>query len=221
MNIEKNEKGCVRFADTDGITYEMWGRFLRSINHLGYAIPDEDALKRYFDRGVFLQSDQSRVVLDILNGTHSETRYSEKEIREANRKAKEHFGLTENSDFAGYILTDGDMLCFSYEGYKRDIDHRDIADAIDPEYEIFDDKTDAMIRFIDYGNIRLKSIGFELIKKPTSAQKRELGYFINTTPDLFVDIANSEGKVVKTLEYHYVSPAQVFADIEEYFKSLE
>ena len=71
MDFEKREDGCIRFKDTDGINFDVWTKILNAINHLGYRLPDESFVKEYFNRGVFLQPDQSKEVLRVLNHEHN------------------------------------------------------------------------------------------------------------------------------------------------------
>ena len=217
MDFVKNENGCVKFTDTAGISHDIWELLLRRINHLGYALPDTDFLKEYFDRHVFLQPDQSREVLIVFGQMHEEKLYSPKQIKRDNQKAKEYFGTTTVPSLAGYLLTDGDMLLFSYEGYKRDMDHREISNVISTDD---DDSTQAMYQFINYGNIRLQHNGFSLSRRPTRDQKQILYQMIYRQPELYVDITNTKGHVVKHMEYEYAFPGFVLGDIEAYFTSL-
>lgn len=71
---------------------------------------------------------------------------------EYNKKAKDYFGITNNLDLGGYILSDGDLLDLSgkklgSDGRSRSVDHREISDA-------FDDYSVSMEDFINSGNIR-------------------------------------------------------------------
>lgn len=217
MDFVKNENSCVKFTDTAGISHDMWELLLRRINHLGYALSDTDSLKEYFDRHVFLQPDQSREVLIVFGQMHEEKLYSPKQIKKDNQKAKEYFGTTTVPALAGYLLTDGEMLLFSYEGYKRDMDHREISNVIGTG-DI--DPTQAMYQFINYGNIRLNNQGFSLSRRPTRDQKLILHRMIYRQPELYVDITNNKGHIVKHMEYEYVYPGFVLGDIEKYFDSL-
>ena len=217
MNFVKNNNGCVKFTDTTGISHDIWELLLQRINHIGYNLPDTDFLKEYFDRHVFLQPDQSREVLIVFGQMHEEKLYSPKQIKRDNQKAKEYFGTTTVPSLAGYLLTDGDMLLFSYEGYKRDMDHREISNVISTDD---DDSTQAMYQFINYGNIRLQHNGFSLSRRPTRDQKQILYQMIYRQPELYVDITNTKGHVVKHMEYEYAFPGFVLGDIEAYFTSL-
>ena len=219
MNFIKNEDGCIRFTDTKGIDFKTWTLLLNRINWLGYAIPDEDSVKMYFDRGTFLNLDQSIEVLKVFGELHEPEIYSPAAIERDNQIAKEHFGLTGSFKLAGYLLIDGDLLKFSYDGYIRNIDHREIACPLHIDTD--DDTSAGLIQFINYGNIRLLGRGFELCKPPTPAQRRRLASFIRNTADLYVDIANYMGTVVKSFYYPLASPSEVFCDIDNYFDSLK
>lgn len=118
-------------------------------------------------------------------------------------RAKKVFGLTEVFEFAGYLLEDGTMLNFSYEGYQRDEDHRIIGQFYKKACG-----TLALDKFMRRGNIRVMchkdSYMFEFAKKPTRAQiikmkeaekdARSLGYYFTLEKD------DSKGKVVETYD---------------------
>ena len=89
---------------------------------------------------------------------------------EYNKKAKDYFGITNNLDLGGYILTDGDILDLSgkklgSDGRSRAIDHREISDA-------FDDNGVSMEDFINSGNIRYMPESYNLLMSdvPTTKQ---------------------------------------------------
>ena len=216
VTFEKNDEGCIRFTDTKNIPYSLWEKLLRRINYLGYDIPDTDFLKKYFDSNVFLQKDQSKTVLALLNNEHNEPLYSEKQIIEDTAKIKNIFGTTYNEKIAGYLLIDGTMLRMSYDGYMRNIDHREVSQVIDAE-----STTDAMIQFINYGNIRMITDGFELSKVPNKAQINTMSRIIHKYDCVKIDISNQTGQVIKTFDYTIPILAYIINDITEYFKSLE
>lgn len=218
MDFEKNNNGCIRFTDTSGITFDMWTKILNHMNHLGYAIPDENSVKKYFDRGVFLQKDQSIEVLKLFGELHDSPLYTSEQIKRDNEIAKRYFGLTDNFNCAGYLLTDGDMLNFSEDNYIRTHDHREIAYPLNISTE--DSASAGLIQFVSYGNIRLMGHGFELCKPPTTSQRRILARLIRKTEDLYVDISNYEGNVVKEFAYPIPSVNDVFVDIDGYFENL-
>ena len=74
---------------------------------------------------------------------------------------------------AGFIMQDGDMLDFSYDGSSRGMDHREITRDIDE----LESGTDGMRQFQHAtGAIRLHAFGrgvsFDWVKKPTRKQQR-------------------------------------------------
>ena len=107
-------------------------------------------------------------------------------------KARRKFGETEVFQLAGYLLEDGSMLNFSYEGYQRDEDHRIIG-------QFFKNATGtpALLKFMRRGNVRVMchrdNYCFEYIKPLTKAQKRvildaakeaeNLGYYFTLERD--------------------------------------
>ena len=141
-------------------------------------------------------------------------------VREYNDLAKAHFGTTMRPDLAGYILTDGSMLNFSFMGKFRDIDHREISDVLD--YINTDDLPGAaMIEFMRYGNIRVTSVGFDIITNITDKQKAPLTKLIRKInaagEKLYVDVTDNDGYTVKTFEYNNEDPSVVFDTIKEHF----
>lgn len=227
MNFIRKEN-CIKFLDTDGITYNTWLKLLARINYLGYDIPHVNSLKEYFDRHTFLNEDQSIEILKVFgkeqkDDSISET-ISETKIKEYNQKAKEHFGTTQRLSLAGYILTDGTLLKLSYDNWIRDIDHREIKDVLDVDTS--NDASAAMVYFINCGNIRLMEGCFEISRPLTDKQKPVVAQVIKKARNsdyqyMYVDIANEIGQIVKTFEYKFPSVSQVFSDINNYFKSIE
>lgn len=87
-------------------------------------------------------------------------------------RAKRQFGITEIPEFAGYMLADGTMLNFSYEGRQRDIDHREINEFFRAGNNGW--FSEPIYKFMNRGNIRCSCssgyYGFEFIKVPTKEQ---------------------------------------------------
>ena len=149
---------------------------------------------------------------------------AEKIADENRQKAVEYFGTTKDIREAGYILSDGEMLDFSgrHEGNPesgtRTVDHRDIWDAT----ESGADGTEAMVSFINEGNIRLspESGGLEMSRMPNEKQLmaiREYVYYFDG--EVFLDISDAAGKVVIGKEYSpKTSPTKVINDIKAHFK---
>lgn len=85
-------------------------------------------------------------------------------------KARKYYGETDIFEFAGYLLPDGTMLNFSYEGYQRDEDHRNIGQFFRKADGWF-----AIVAFLRRGNIRVScnsnGYRFEYIQEPTEKQK--------------------------------------------------
>lgn len=128
--------------------------------------------------------------------------------------------------FAGYLTTDGTFLNFSYDGHMRDIDHRDIYDAIErfitPEKQ--SEYNAAMDFFMNCGNIRLTNNGIDLICEPTEQQVDKLyDYFedLRTRERVIaVDYSNEDGHCVGSTNYDmaYIPVSTIIRDIKGYFK---
>lgn len=91
---------------------------------------------------------------------------------EYNNTAKEYFGITDNLNVAGYILTDGELLDlsgrkFGGDSTTRSIDHREVSDA-------FDDVS--MEDFINSGNIRYMPESGNILMSdvPTTSQYKAI-----------------------------------------------
>lgn len=223
MQIERKDN-LIKFTDTNGISHAIWEKMLARINYLNYGIPDTDELKEYFDTHVFLQSDQSHEILKILNLMHDEDNISEDIINNANQKAKKYFGTTDRLSVAGYLLTDGDLLNFSYDDINRGIDHRDIKDVLE-DIDTSETNAAAMIEFMNYGNIRLMSYGFDTTKRPTSKQRPLIAAFTKRLAklgsDMQIDISNTNGDIVKSFSYEFPMYSEIMTDIDNYFDSIE
>lgn len=137
-----------------------------------------------------------------------------------NNKAITHFGTTSNFLECGYITPDGSMLDFSGKkfggnGGHRDMDHREISDI----YEVEIEGTEAMIDFMNKGNIRVnsESQGLDISNKNnlTEEQKQSIRDYSNYFKgDIFVDISDSKGKNIQTLEYkEKTSSSRILSDI--------
>jgi hypothetical protein len=223
MQFERREDNKIRFSDTSGIEFATWTKILNRLNYLGYDMPDENSVKDYFDRHTWLNEDQSIEVLRVFNNEHTkENIYPEEQIKMHNDAAIAMFGQTSRLSLTGYVLTDGRQLKMSYTGHQRDIDHRDIDDVLQLDS---DSKSDAMIQFINYGNIRVTSGFLEMSCLPTDKQWPVIAAYVRKirsedNPYMAIDIANHNGNVVKTFTYDFPQISTVMNDIRGYFDSI-
>ena len=144
------------------------------------------------------------------------------------KQAVKEFGYTPYFYDAGYIVTNGKMLNFSGEKGKhfgsRGQDHR----AIETIYATTE-RTDALNRFINEGNIRIvpESPGIDVsaATEPTSEQYATIKKFLYQYADkgyFSIDISDNSGKVVGSLEYeNRIFPAKVIDDLKHYYKTGE
>lgn len=124
-------------------------------------------------------------------------------------KAIQAWGTTNVPKFCTYLLINGEMLNGSYEGYRRDIDHREINEFMPvvnkKEYEY--SSTHYIYRFMKRGNIRMNcnedSICFEFWKIPTREQWRTLQWIIKEASQFDMSIyiekynPNSQNKIFR------------------------
>lgn len=144
--------------------------------------------------------------------------------------AVEHFGKTYRWNETGYLLTNGTKLDFSgrHEGGSggyRSVDHRDILDIYPAHAQEELSGTEAMVDFMQRGNIRIspESAGINLAVQPTQAQESALDDFISRNRgEVVLDIDDGTGKTVSSTEYPRGTRAsKVLNDIRQYFESGE
>lgn len=115
-------------------------------------------------------------------------------------RAAEHYGVTENLMVVGYILPDGRMLDFEGGpggGYSRGLDHRDVAWLFDGV-----ESTDAMIKFIRAGAIRIMVTGrwsdywafIDVAKLPTAQQWERLTEIVRGASSGVFEITPPKGE---------------------------
>ena len=143
--------------------------------------------------------------------------------------ALEHFGETEKWAETGYLTVDGRRLDFSGrhwggDGGYREVDHRDISEALGDDYG-GEDYSGALIRFMAEGNIRVspESNGVDLSVRPTEAQEKALrDYFDWANGAVTLDISSTEGTTITSVEYQEGTSAdRIIQDIRRYFDSGE
>lgn len=139
-------------------------------------------------------------------------------------KAVKYFGITNNPREGGYIIPDGRMLDFSgkKEGgspNRRDMDHRDIQQVLDSS------GTDAMIEFMNLGNIRMdgNGRGVDMIKEPTEAQYKTLKFvfkFLLHMPFKIILVEFTKPNGRSTLEFgEFTNTKEAISYIKKYFNS--
>lgn len=158
-------------------------------------------------------------------------RYSLKEYTDAEKQdhAKAviaHFGRTFSWNETGYLTQEGKKIDFSGRhdggpGGYRTVDHRDISEALGPDYG-GDDYSGSMVQFMSEGNIRIspESGGINLSVAPTKAQEQALDDFISRERgEVMLDIDALGGDTVVSVEYpHGTRASKVLSDIRQYFK---
>lgn len=137
-------------------------------------------------------------------------------------EAKTYFGITNKWRFGLYINTDGTILDGS--GKKlgntnptaRAVDHREISDIFEGSIS----GNDAMIAYMNEGNIRLKpeAPGIELIKAPTKAQLETIYSLILHFfgEEFYVDYSNSSGQIIDSVYYEKAN-TKILKDLEHKF----
>lgn len=145
-------------------------------------------------------------------------------MKNVEQKAIAFFGTTHKPLIAGYIISSGEMLDFSGKnqgasGFDRQCDHREIASCYDEIGEM--SGTDALIDFLNRGNIRLmpECGGVELVKVPTTEQIKALRHYINFfNGEIVLDISDYNGNVILSYEYsEKTASSRIINDIKAVF----
>lgn len=144
------------------------------------------------------------------------------------KQAVKEFGYTPYFYDAGYITPNGKMLNFSGEKGQhyglRGEDHR----AIGVIYEITEG-TDALVRFMNDGNIRIMAetpgLDISASTEPSKEQYTTIRRFANEFSDggyFAVDLSDGNGKTVGTLEYEgNINPTRIVNDIKHFYETGE
>lgn len=144
------------------------------------------------------------------------------------KQAVKEFGYTPYFYDAGYIMPNGKMLNFSGEKGQhygsRGEDHR----AIGAIYENTEG-TDALVRFMNDGNIRIMAetpgLDISASTEPSKEQYTTIRRFANEFSDggyFAVDLSDGNGKTVGTLEYEgNINPTRIVNDIKHFYETGE
>lgn len=144
------------------------------------------------------------------------------------KQAVKEFGYTPYFYDAGYIMPNGKMLNFSGEKGRhygsRGQDHRAIG-------TIYADTngTDALVRFMNDGNIRIMAetpgLDISASTEPSKEQYTTIRRFANEFSDggyFAVDLSDESGKNVGTLEYEgNINPTRIVNDIKHFYETGE
>lgn len=205
-----------------------WQRIAGEFHKCGYDIKDgEDAAElftRSFDRcgkhGYPMNNDQRDAIYDLFQPKSDVDRTPQHpySVSEYEIKALKTFGEANHIRNAGYVTPHGHLLNFSYEGCQRDMDHREIADIMPDGLS----GTEAMMAFMNMGNVRLGNGTADMTVRPTHQQKdalkRALLSAIYNADTFTVEMRSRSGCTVESKTY--TSPDQrdeLIADIDRYF----
>lgn len=149
-----------------------------------------------------------------------QVRFSEKDTEQ---KAISTFGTTYSWNETGYLTPSGKQLDFSGKrdgaqaGY-RSMDHRDVSELYDAEGV---SGTDAMIKFMNEGNIRISPEmgGINLQSMPTKAQFDKLQSFVRKNGgEVTIDFDDANGNTLHSIEYPQgTGPVRINNDIKRYY----
>lgn len=149
-----------------------------------------------------------------------QVRFSEKDTEQ---KAVSTFGTTYSWNETGYLTSSGKQLDFSGKrdgaqaGY-RSMDHRDVSELYDAEGI---SGTDAMIKFMSEGNIRISPEmgGINLQSMPTKAQFDKLQSFVRKNGgEVTIDFDDANGNTLHSIEYPQgTGPVRINNDIKRYY----
>lgn len=178
---------------------------------------------------VTFNSNQSKNVENLNPTADPDVRYSKRIADDVDleKSAVEYFGKTYSWKETGYILLNGSKLDFSGKhngarGGYRTVDHREIIDSFPEEVQDELDGNEAMVEFMQRGNIRImpEGSGINLSILPTDAQEKALADFISRERgEVTLDIDDEYGYTVVSVEYPKGTRSdRILRDIRQYFK---
>lgn len=172
---------------------------------------------------VVFNSNQIKSATDNIgtfDPNNPDIRFSEKDTEQ---KAVSTFGTTYSWNETGYLTPSGKQLDFSGKldgaqaGY-RSMDHRDVSELYDAEGV---GGTDAMIKFMNEGNIRISPEmgGINLQSMPTKAQFDKLQSFVRKNGgEVTIDFDDANGNTLHSIEYPQgTGPVRINNDIKRYY----
>lgn len=232
----ETENGLV-LSGPELLSSQDWFDLCGEFRKLGYSFNDPSFFRLRFTNlaypdGFLLNKDQEAVVRTLVNKI-PELQIDPDIITTITHNAKQIFGTTDRCDLAGYILPDGSMLNFSYEGYQRDMNHRELNELIEslPDNMVakeLESGTDTMLWVMNHGFIRTSCSGIDIQIPPTQAQRETISYFIHRfpyecSPDEFcLDLSNSTGNCITSHLYPLyswsASKYEVLRDIDLFFR---
>ena len=179
--------------------------------------------------GAELQSDSTG------NNEHNRTGDKRESVKFSERFADidleksslDYFGRTFSWKETGYVLKNGSKLDFSGKHYGasggyRTVDHREILDSFPEAVQNELDGNEAMVEFMQRGNIRImpEGNGINLSVLPTKAQEEALSDFISRVRgEVTLDIDNEYGDTIISVDYPKGTRYdKVLRDIRQYFK---
>lgn len=221
INILLAKNNQVKFLKTTFLSEFILRHIWRLFNYLEYDFINTTQVYKYINNNTLLNPDQSTAVkyaLGLISETEMFPPIPNDIILTHQENAKQHFGTTICFAEAGYLLPTGEMIDFSKGMPFRILDHRSIHEIFT---EDFDNPNQAMINFMNHGNIRIISGGFDTSTKLTSKQMETLKAFLQFQTHIYVDISNQEGQKVWSKQYEYETPDTIFEDVNTYFSQLK
>lgn len=194
----------------DGITHIGGGRYNKkdATKHRVFIVFDNAQVKSATDN------------VGTFDPNNPDIRFSEKDTEQ---KAVSTFGTTYSWNETGYLTPSGKQLDFSGKrdgaqaGY-RSMDHRDVSELYDAEGV---GGTDAMIKFMNEGNIRISPEmgGINLQSMPTKAQFDKLQSFVRKNGgEVTIDFDDANGNTLHSIEYPQgTGPVRINNDIKRYY----
>ena len=133
------------------------------------------------------------------------------------------FGTTYYKTRAGFMLKDGRLLDLTYDGNPRE-DHHSIGVVFEDDDAEFDTGIDALIAFMNEGNIRLipEIPGIDIVKEPTEAQWKGLkdyaSYMVGRYRHFEIQFSDEIGQQVSWKEYDgFGTIPEILLDLHDYF----
>lgn len=226
LNLQYQRAKQARDIHTAQMVEKYGSKLWFMYKHFGKEIPesfDEDLqLRKNYNYEVDIIKKQIEKLKQEIQRENSTQAYRQKQNEDNSlfSAAIEEYGVTNDFSVCGYILPDGQMLCFGSSGI-RDTDHRNIKSVYkEVGIVVNGDNTDYLIDFMQRGAIRFipECTGFNMCIEPTNEQYACIKDICRSVGgEVMVDFDDNNGKTVHGVQYNSVNPQRLVADIYRYF----
>ena len=136
--------------------------------------------------------------------------------------AKTEFGCTSRLNQAGYVLPDGSLLNFGFDGHRTE-DHREIKTIyLDNDIEIWSNEYlfNYVVDFMNHGAIRIDNRNgtLNMIVEPTTKQYFIIKQIVRYNEgNIVIDFSDKFGETIHSVCYDNASVSRVINDIKRFY----